>query len=393
MRAVLLFLLLMTLVFAKENKTISHQTYEKVQEIQKLLSEEKVEIALERLKVHNTKIDNNRTSTYEKAFVKRLFGYLFLAKEDYESAIYFFNTAFMMQAFESKEQNELLKNIAQLYMAQNSYQKAIIYYKQYLENMPGKHPKVYISLASAHSELNQIDQAFEYVQKAIKSDKEPKRSWYEMLLALYYMKEDMPNSIKTQELIIDKFGTKKSYMMTLSSLYQYTNQFKEALVVLESAYDRGYLSKHDEYIRLAFLSLEHATPHKAATLLQKGIVSGVVKKDKESLRLLADAFSMAREDELALKYFIELADLTKDANTYAQVAQIYLNSESYKKSIEYFQKALQSEGLKNHGGVYLLMGISYYEMGDRLSALKMLRKAKEYDKTKKSANEWLKHLS
>lgn len=393
-RALIIVSLLTFSLFAKDkvDRSISHKTFESVSVVQKLLSEDNATQALDKLHALYKSIDNNRIRPYEKAFVKRMFAYVYISMNQYKKAISYFKLAYGYKLFLPKEQQDLLKNIAQLSMALSDYKSAIKYYKLYIEASNIKKPEIYISLASAYNEIGKIDSAIKNVQIAIEISKGPKLSWYEMLLALFYANENYVECIKISESIIQIYGVKKEFLFTLSSLYQYTNNEKKALSTLELAYDMDYFIKKESYIQLAYMQFSAGLPHKSVTTLEDGIKKAIVLKNKESLRLLADSYSYAKEDIKAIKAYKELATITNDGDVYAQIAQFYLNLKEYKQAINYFNKAINSESLKNVGSVYLLLGITHYELKDKKNAKEAMLMALTYDNTKTSAKEWLKFL-
>jgi len=388
-KLLIIFFLISIIFGAKVDRTLSHKSYEVIKNVQKLVDEKMIDEAIVQLDKLYKSINNNRVKDYEKAFVIRMFAYLYISNNDYDNAIKYFKKSYDYNIFKSKEQISLLKNIAQIYMAKSDFKNSIHYYHLYLNKSDKKDSKAYIALSSAYSEIKKINQSIKYVKLAIKYDKEPKRSWYEMLLSLYYNQNNFIKSIEVQESIIKKYGIKKSYLLTLSSLYQYIKNNKKALELLESAYDMGYFTKESDYYNLAYMNLSARLPDKCVAIIEHGLNRGDIVRDKQALRLLANAYSMARDDTKALQMYIELARLSNDGNVYAQVAQSYLGLEQYKEAIYFFKKAISSKNIKNRGGVYLLLGISYYELKDFKNSKIYLKKALKYDSSAKSAKDWL----
>jgi tetratricopeptide (TPR) repeat protein len=277
-------------------------------------------------------------------------------------------------------------------MAENRFDKALIYYKKYLNKTKEHKASTLVSIASVYNELDNKQKAIEYLGSAIKISKEPKLSWYEMLLGLYYNIADYTNSIITQESIIEKFGTNKKQLMTLVGLYQLVQNQQKALSTLELAYDMGYFDKEDDFVQLSYLWLNHGTPEKSARMLQKAIDKSLLKSNQTILKLLADSYSSARESSKALNTYKKLATLSQNGNIYAQIAQTYLEIENYHEAILFFTKAIESEDIKNIGGAYLLRGISYYNISNSTKARADFIKAKNYNKSAKNAQQWLKFI-
>ena len=391
--ALLLFVLFVSLEAKKIDRSVSYETYDVLQKVQEQLGVSKESEALLELNKLLVNLKNRRATEYEIAFVNRMIGFVYISMENYKSAIKYFELAIEGDLFELKDKTNLYNNIAQLYLALSEYQKAIEYYEALIGLEEKVEPKLHVNLASAYNQIGKPLKAIENINIAINNAQKPELGWYEMLFGLYYSQEDYTHSIATQETIIKKFGIKKSYLMTLSALYQYVNDTQNALINLESAYDMHLLDKDDEYIRLAYMFIENKTPQKATAVLEDGLKKGVVSEDKTTLKLLADGYNLSREYDNSLIYFKKLASLTNDGNIFAMIGQNYIQKSRFKEAIEYFKKALQTEDIKNIGGVYLLMGIAYSELHEKKSAKESFVKAQKYEKTKEAATEWLKHLN
>jgi tetratricopeptide (TPR) repeat protein len=391
-KIVIALILIISVGFAKKiDRSISHQTFETLTAVQKLLGEEKNSEALAKIRLLHSELKQARAKPYEFAFVARMEGYIHLSMDNYDKAIEQFEKALEGNLFAPKEHLQLLTNTASLYMAQNKFEKALTYFERYLKEAQSYDASTLVSIASCYNELGKKAEAIKYLKEGISLAKKPKLSWYEMLLGLYYSVDDYPNSIATQEKIIELFGVKKSYLLTLSSLYQYVDEKDKALATLESAYEMGYFEKEDDYTRLAYLWLENQTPEKSARMIQRAINDKRIEANKTTLQLLADSYNNARELDEALISYKQLANLTKDANIYAQIAQTYLELESYDNAIKYFTLALEGENLTNRGGAYLLRGITYFELEQKSKARDDFIQALKDEKSASNAKEWLKY--
>ena len=391
--AVLILFLFISLDAKKVDRSISYETYDVLQKVQEQLGASKESEALVELNKLLISLKDQRASEYEIAFVNRMIGFVYISMENYKSAIQYFELAIKGDLFELKDKVTLYNNVAQLYLALNEYKKSIDYYEALKGFEESINPKLYVNLASAYTQIGNTNKAIENINIAINNAEKPELGWYEMLLGLYYSQEDYTNSIKTQTTIIKNFGIKKSYLLTLSALYQYIGDNHNALINLESAYDMELLEKDDEYIRLAYMFIENQTPQKAIAVLEDGLKKGVVSEDKITLKLLADGYNLSREYDNSIIYFKKLASLTNDGNIFAMIGQNYIQKSKFKEAIEYFEKALQTEDIKNIGGVYLLMGIAHSELDDNKNAKQSFTMALKYEKTKEAATEWLKHIN
>ena len=65
----------------------------------------------------------------------------------------------------------------------------------------------------------------------------------------------------------------------------------------------------------------------------------------------------------------------------------------YDDAVGALKEALSKGGLKRAGDAHILMGMSYYYDEKLEPARTAFNKAKRFDKTKKSANQWVTHIT
>ena len=136
------------------------------------------------------------------------------------------------------------------------------------------------------------------------------------------------------------------------------------------------------------------SPFKAATILQQEITNKRVRSNSKNWETLANAWTMAKEFDHAIKALETASSLNSKGSLYLQLGQIYVEQEKWKSAITALNSAIKKGGLKkNIGTTYLLLGMSHYELKHPKQAKQSFMKAKQQSKTKKSANQWLKYMN
>ena len=126
--------------------------------------------------------------------------------------------------------------------------------------------------------------------------------------------------------------------------------------------------------------------------MSKGMKSGIIKKDRKAYDLLAQAWLLARERELALPALRESAARGKDGNAYIRLAQLYLDQAEWAEAQKALAKGVEKGDLRNPPMAHLLQGISFFNLEQYEDARDAFFEAREFDKTKASAEQWLKQV-
>jgi tetratricopeptide (TPR) repeat protein len=215
-----------------------------------------------------------------------------------------------------------------------------------------------------------------------------RENWYLLERAIYYQQNDYHGLEKTlKELVV--FYPKTQYWLQLSAVYDELKQPKRSLSVLETAYDKGYLSKESELMSFASLLLQEQIPFKAAKVIDQGIKDQDIERNSKNLVLLADAWMLAREYDKAVEVLeasVEIADTGEQAY---KLAQVYMEKNEWEKSGKLINKAIQQGKLKDEGNAWLIQGLSFFNQKQIDSALSAFNKAKNFEKQSKAAEQWL----
>ncbi|MCK4840983.1 MAG: tetratricopeptide repeat protein [Methylococcales bacterium] len=386
-----LFILSPDLTSAEENKqkTISPWLYKKLLKTEQLISKQSYQKAAQKLNALLSNVDDN---SYEQATVLRSLSSVYALNNQYKKATKALSKAISLNVLSKNQEQQALLNLGQLYMAMEQFSKAIKTLEPWLAKNPNPDAKLNALLSNAYTQLKQYRKALPFIKKAIASSKQPDESWYQLNLALYYELENYRSAATILKTLIRLYPDKKPYWQQLSSIYLQLKQYKKAVSIKHLAYKKGFLNKEKEIIELANLFLYIRSPYKAATLIQQELAEKRLKSNSKNWQLLAQAWSMAREFDGAIKALETASKLNDKGSLYQQLGQNYLEQEKWKQAIASFNKAISKGGLKNTGSTYLLLGMSYYELGKTQYAKKSFFKAMQYSKNKKVAKQWLDYI-
>lgn len=369
---------------------LSGKTYKWLLEVQALMEKKEYNLALDSLSKLET-VSKNRP--YDMAYIHQTFGYIYLEIEKPGFAVKRFKQALQGEQLPVVQTLNILQNLAALHMQEERYQDAVDSLEQWLKLSEQKKPEIYITLAIALAQLGQNSSALQAAKSAVSLSKAAKEEWYRLLIALYHKCGDDAGMTETLKTAVRLFGPKKSYLDQLFGIYMKQEAYADALVIQELAYKNGFVTSEEEIRRLAMLYAYNKTPLDAATVMERGLKSGVVDGNEANLTTLYEYFVTARESERAMAYLAKAAKLAQDGMLYLQLAQMLFEAERYLEAADTITKALEKGGLKRPEEAHLLQGVAYYEGGKPEKAKACFKRLEEFPHKQESAASWLRYLN
>lgn len=328
-------------------------------------------------------------SDYEKAIIQQTIGFVYASTNREMLAVKAFEQAVATNAMPQQVHEQMMFNIAQLYITDDKFDQGIERLNAYLAESCNPIADAHILLASVHAEKKRWRESLKQVDLAIVKSKAPKESWLQLKLALHYELKEYPRCAEVLVHLVATNPVKEDYFKQLADILIEISKEPEAMAVLALAERRGYIDKENEYRSLASLYLHMQIPLKAATILERGVSQKQVEATEKNLEMLANAWIMAREWKKAEEATARAAAASEKGELYKRLGQVQMETENWKAAIGSFQKALKKGGLKDTGEVALLLGIAAMQDKQFKTAESALRQAQQHEKTTKMATEWL----
>ncbi len=369
--------------------TMSERAYKRLLQAQELMSENRFEEALSKLRAMQ-KMDLNE---YEQALVYQSIGFVFAQQGKYLQAIQNFEACLALRALPVKAQQGMLYSLASLYMSQEMYQKTIDTLQRWLANETDPKPDAFIMMASSYASMNNYRGALPWAKRAVDASPEPKENWYQLLAAIHFELKQYRDAAGVLTKMVGYWPDKLRYWETLSGAYQQEENDKEALVTLNLAYQQGLITDEKKILNLARMRLFLKVPYYAGSLLEAEMAAGRVQRNEKNLELLLSAWTTAREYDKAIAVIDQLAPLKGDGELYLQQAQIYNEKNDWAGVASAVQKALDKGGLKSTGKAYLLQGLAYSEQKKFRDAIAAFRRAQQFEETRRQAAGWLEYVN
>ncbi|WP_426360193.1 hypothetical protein ACPUVO_08225 [Pseudocolwellia sp. HL-MZ19] len=334
-------------------------------------------------------LDIDAKKDYDKAYVNRFIAIMYATMGDKEEeAIKYLEMAIKPDILNEGDHGDAIKLVADLQMQTQKYRPALVNYNRWMDFTGKSDGDTWVKIANAHYSLQELDKVIAPADKAIAAfgDKQSQNP-YILKLTSYYERKKFKDAVNVLETAVQLFPDVKTFWVQLGQFYTLVEDYDKALATLDLAYKQGYLEKESEIKVLASLYSQKAIPFKSATLLEKHIASGTVKRDDKNLSTLANAWHAAQHIDKAAKYYGELAKMTNEAKYYSKQGMLLKQDEQFKSSIVAFNKALEL-GVDNRGQLYMSIAEAHFYLEQYKLANNAIEKAMKDPKTKRAAKGW-----
>lgn len=386
----IILLLITSATMAKEDSQylLTEKTYKALSAAQTLMEADKFAAAETQLK---TLLDKTESNSYERAVVQQTLGYLYSSIADYTKASSLFQQALDSNALPEKVSHDLLYNLAQLYLADEQYNKGIVMLEKWLNVEAAPPNSAHVLLASAYYRVKNYKKTVEHISVAIKNDKSVKEAWYQMLLAAHLELKQYKSAINVLETLITLYPYQANYWSQLSALYLQQNKEFTAMAVKMLA-QRLELGDAKTLISLADMYRYLQIPYKSAQLLTQGINDGVIQSDFENLNRLADSWLAAKEALKALPVLEKIAPLDDSGESDLRYSRVLFGLEQWQNAEDNLVKSLAKLKGKRAGRALLLLGMTQFHLGQLSQAKASFTKAIKYENERNQAGQWLRHV-
>ncbi len=375
--------------FAKDEKNYLQQsTYEVLTDVQSDM--EKFNYSSAKLKL-NKLLTTDKLKEYDKAVTYQTLGYVENGLNDFNASAAAFEKALNLNKLPEEVTHQLLFSVAQLLIHVEKPEAGLKYLARWFANEPKPNAQAHIVAASAYYQTKNFKQLIFHVEKALALTADPPLNWYELLLAAYYETKNLNKATEILEKIITAYPVKQYYWLQLAGIYQQLKLDKKALAIYELAYAKNLLDE-ENVLQLVRYYLYQEMPYQAGSLLEKELAIGGVKDNKKSLELLVNSWLLAQETDKAESVLRELVKRFNDNDSRLRLAQLYVDTAQWQKTVDLLDKELQIEDEKLKSKLNLLLGVARYYQDNLGKASSAFTRALSSKETEEQARWWLNHI-
>lgn len=347
------------------------------------------------LKVLERLRDTESLNSYEAAMVRNLLAYVYYSQDRPQQALAAYEQVLQQGAIPESLRNSTLYSLAQMYLVNEQYRKAQQMLDRWLVNVQEPSPEALVLKGQIHYQLGEYRKARVPLERAISLAEEQNRqvqeTWLLLLRAVYYQDKDYPALLGVLEKLVTHYP-QREYWLQLGAVYGELGQEKKQLAVLETAHEQGLLNRESDLVTLAQLLIANGVPYKAGRILQQGLDDGVVEKTAQNLRLLADAWLLARDYRRGVTALEQAAGIAPDGELYLRLAQSRLELREYAAAADAAGAALEKGGLDEPARAHVVAGIALYNLQHYDGAIAAFEKARRSAQLEQVADQWLRYV-
>ncbi|TQV86598.1 tetratricopeptide repeat protein [Aliikangiella coralliicola] len=223
---------------------------------------------------------------------------------------------------------------------------------------------------------------------ATQTEKAPKKSYFQLLLALHWELKDVIGSANMLKKMVEYFPTEKSFWRQLSQIYMQLDKTKESLAIMEMFYLKGNFETETDYKFMSQLFSFEQIPYRAAQIMEEGLKKGVVKPEEKNWKAVATNYHVSNELKKAIVAYGKTAEIAKDGESFLRQAELYGDLENWGSAVTAYDKALQKGGLDDAGRAIFGKGVALVNMGRCDSAFAVFDRASKYKNYRKRSIQW-----
>ncbi len=360
--------------------------------------------------------------SYDRSVMWNYWGYVYFSEERFSDAMQAYRNLLAEPESTIPLRVASLYTLAQLNFVNEDYEEGVKVLLQWMDEVEVITAQGWSLLGQAYFQLGTdkkyyekaLDSMLSAVRTAELEEYKPKENWYVLMAACYSelssrigKEEALYKQLDIYEILVNLYP-KKMYFIQLGGIYGQLDRELDYMITLNAAYQKDLLDKESEYLALTQLLLLNNNPYWAAKVLEAGRIKKVpvidektkeekilpvVKDNEKNLKLLADAWRMAQEIELAIPIMEKAARLAKDGQTFIILGSLYLSEDKLEEAVDAIEQGLKKGKVKNPSQARLTLGQAHFELQNFEQAKKEFRIAARDDdkKIKKTANSWIKY--
>lgn len=334
-------------------------------------------------------------NSYERAMTWNLIAFVHYSRQDNAAAMNAYRKVLEQKPIPESLELATLYSLAQLNVVAERYREALDMLERWFARVSSPNASARMLLGQVHYQLGNYAEArtaiLQAVNEAQARNEVVSESWYLMLRAIHYAEKDY----RALAGVLEKLATlypKREYWVQLSAVYGELGDEQRQLATLETAWEQKMLEQENEYVMLAQLLLANGVPYKAGKVLQAGIDAGTVEEDAGNLRLLADAWVLAKENERSVDVLERAAGLVNEGDFDLRLAQVLLEMERFDDALNAAQSAIRKGGLDKPSSAHMVAGLALFNLDRLEEAQEAFGSAAAFEDAAQAAGQWMEYV-
>jgi len=282
---------------------------------------------------------------YDKSVAAQLAAQAAYNLDDTAAAKEFLQQALQFNALDNNAHYQSMLMLAQLQMGDDEIEPALATLDRYLSETKSTRGEDLVIKGQALYQAERYQEAIPLLKQAIESPN-AKDTWLQLLMACYAESEQYGEAVSLAEQLAQRKPDDKKAQMNLAAIYGQAEQMDKAAAVLERLRAGGQLTEEREYRQLyvTYANMDGREKDVIA-VINEGISKGVLKPDYQTYLALAQSYYYADQIPQAIENWQKAAPLSKDGETYLNLARVLWQENRVAEAKQAAQQAL-AKGVK-----------------------------------------------
>lgn len=365
--------------------SVTTKTYNALTDAQELMGENDIDGALNTL---TELLSEVKEDSLDRALTLQMLGYAEMAAERFDDAIKHLKESLALNKLPEQVKYNVGYMVAQLHAAQGEFDQALDFAAEWFETLESPSAAQMMFMANIYAQTKRYKEAVPYAERALASSDSPRESWFQLLTAAHFELKSFGSAANVLQRMIAIWADKPGYWEQLASVYVLMEDEPRALATLRLAWLKGVLEKEASIKSMVQLCVARGIPEHAARLIEAGFEKTLLPRNESYVRMLANAWVSAREQDAAVAAYTELAEMEQKGDPMLRVANLHVEQGDWSAAESALATAVDM-GLEEPGKAWLLLGIALAEQEKFKESFSALRKARSFDNTRRQAARWL----
>lgn len=290
------------------------------------------------------------------------------------SAADLFATARNIEGVDTERRRQWLNQEARLRLRDGQTQAGAELLARWLELGQGEAEDFWLQ-AQALATLQRWPEAANWVDRARQASPTPSARQLQLAASVYQRAGREDAALDVLDGLLAGDDDAPDTWRRAAGLAQRLGQPGRAAAIWEAAWRRGVLTSDDDLLQLIRLHIAGGTPARAGEYLAEALAKGRLDDSLKNARLLAKAWSAARQRDKAIKAWHEVAKRSGRAEDWQHLGELAYGWGRWQAAVEALSQARQMGGDVARNG--LLEGVAYIELGERRAARRAFEAARQ----------------
>ncbi len=266
---------------------------------------------------------NSAANEYDKSIAAQLAAQAAYNLDDSKAAKQYLQQAIQFNGLDNNGHFQSMLMLAQLQLQDDETAPGLATLDKFLAESKSTRPEDLILKGQALYQTERYQEAIPVLKQAIAASPEPKDSWNQLLMASYAAAGQTGEAVKAAEALAAKTPNDKKAQLNLASMYMQADQMDKAAAVMDKLRAAGQLTDEKEYKQLYSIYANTDKKEKdVIAVITEGLQKGILKPDYQTYLALAQSYYYTDQVPLAIENWQKAAPLSKDGETYLNLAKV-----------------------------------------------------------------------